>query len=123
MHLFEGRVYHGDRLFILDLSPAKKGAASVWAVTTRRNCEGFPPFRVDDFPTEEEAIAFIKRIEPQTPRISLGGRAPTPTLSDEDHCVRLTREGVPSALEIRELNRGTQREIIISEVSPDELEE
>jgi len=36
MHMFEGRVYHDDRLFILDLSPAKKGAASVWAVTTRR---------------------------------------------------------------------------------------
>ena len=93
------------------------------AVTTRRNCEGFPPFRVNAFPTEEEAVAFIKRIEPETPRISLGGRAPTPTPSYEDHCARLTREGVPSALEIRELNRGTQREIIISEVSPDELEE
>ncbi len=123
MRLFEGRVYHDDRLFILDLSPAKKGTVHVWAVTTRRNCERFPPFRVDDFPTEEAAIAFIKCIEPETPRISLGGRGPRPTPSYEEHCAWLRAEGVPSALESRELNKNTQREIIISEVSPEELEE
>ena len=70
----------------------------MWAVTTRRNCEGFPPFRVDDFASEEEAIVFIKRVEPETPRISLGGRSPVPTPTYEEHCRQLNQVGVPSAL-------------------------
>jgi hypothetical protein len=49
MHMFEERVYHDDRLFILDLSPAKKGAASVAFKQSRkgvfdkraRSCEHF----------------------------------------------------------------------------------
>ena len=115
MHLFEGRVYNDDRLFILDLSPAKKGHSNVWAVTTRRNCDGFPPIRVDDFLSEEEAIAFIKRVEPTTPRISIGCCSPVPTPTYEEHCRQLHVEGVPSALQIRDLNRNTSREIMIEE--------
>ncbi len=121
MHIFEDRVY--NRVFILDLSPAKKEHTPVWAVTTRRNCEGFPPFRVDEFASEAEAIAFIKRVEPETPRISLGGRSPAPTPTYEEHCRRLKEEGVPSALQIRDLSRSTPREIIIEEVSERDTKE
>ena len=64
MHLWQGKIYKDDRLFILDITEAKKDAKNVWAVVTRRNCEGFPPFRVDDFMSEEEAIKFIRRVEP-----------------------------------------------------------
>ena len=76
MHLWEGIVYKDDRLFILDLTPAKKDGKSVWAAVTRRNCEGFPTFRIDDFKTKEEAIIYIRKIEPTTLLISLGGKSP-----------------------------------------------
>jgi hypothetical protein len=120
MHEFEGRTYYDDRLFILDLCPATKGDQDVWAVITRRNCEGLPPRRADDFPTEAEAMAFIERIEPTTPRISLGGRSPNPTPSYQVHCERLKRERVPCAIEFRELSRNRQRQLTIEEAAPNE---
>ena len=74
MVLWHGTMYRDDRVFILDLQLASKGDRQVWAVTTRRNMDGFPPFRVDDFETREKAVEFIQRIEPTTPRISFGGK-------------------------------------------------
>jgi hypothetical protein len=93
MKLWQGQLYNDDRLFILDLQLAQKKKQPVWAVTTRRNLDGFPPFRVDDFPTKEAAIAFIQKIEPTTPRISLGGNSPQHPLAYGDYIVALRKEG------------------------------
>ena len=116
MHLYEGKIYKDDRIFILDLTPAKKKERSIWVVVTRRNYDGFPPFRTNEFKTKEEAISFIKKIEPTTPCISFSGKSPKLTLAYEDYCKSLRDQGVPSAMEIYELNKNTQREIILDEL-------
>lgn len=113
MNLHQGRLYNDDRLFILDLTQARKGSRKIWTVVTRRNHEGFPPIRVDEFATKEAAIAFIREVEPTTPRISLGGSSPVPPPSYERYCQQLRNEGIPSAMEICELNRGRQRDLIV----------
>ena len=121
MEFWQGKLYKDDRLFILDLQQAQKGHRVVWAVTTRRNIDGFPPFRVDDFPTKEEAIEFIHRIEPETPRISLGGRSPEKPLPYTDYLATLRHAGVPSAMEIYELNKASRGRLIIEGVSEHDI--
>ena len=122
MKLWHGQAYKDDRLFILDLHQASKGSETVWAVTTRRNINGFPPFRVDDFMSKAEAIAFIQRIEPETPRISLNGASPEQLLPYPEYLMLLKREGLPSAMEIYEINKSTPRKLIIHDVSREQLE-
>ena len=121
MVFWQGTVYRDDRVFILDLQLASKGDRQVWAVTTRRNIDGFPPFRVDDFETREKAIEFIQRIEPTTPRISFGGKPPENPVSYDEYVLQLHGEGIPSAMEIHDTNSGGRGELIISEVAEDEL--
>jgi hypothetical protein len=121
MKLWQGQLYRDDRLFILDLQPAQKNKQHVWAVTTRRNVDGFPPVRVDDFPTREAAIAFIQKIEPETPRISLGGNSPQHPLAYADYLVALRKDGVPSAMQIFEMNKANRGGLIIDELSKDDL--
>jgi hypothetical protein len=121
MELYQGEIYKDDRLFILDLVQTRKGNELVWSVITRRNQDSFPPFRSDEFTTKEEAIEFIKSIEPTTPLISLEGKAPGSQLSYEQYCNKLKDIGVPSAIEIYNMNRTTQREIIISDIEDSEL--
>lgn len=121
MVLWQGAMYRDDRVFILDLQLATKGVRKVWAVTTRRNVDGFPPFRVDDFETKEEAIEFIQRIEPTTPRISCGGKPPENPVSYDEYVFQLHEEGIPSAMEIHEMNSSGRGELILSEVTDDEL--
>ena len=116
MKLWRGVLYKDDRLFILDLHLARKGKETVWAVTTRRNVEGFPPFRVGDFPTMEAAVAFIQQIEPETPRISLGGKSPAEPLPYTEYLAVLQEEGVPSAMQIYEMNKLNRGELIIEEI-------
>lgn len=115
MSFWQGQLYNDDRLFILDLQRAKKNGQPVWAVTTRRNSKGFPPFRVDCFPALDEAKEFIARIEPTTPLISLGGKPPERPLSHAKYLLSLRAAGIPSALEIYELNRGRQRELLVED--------
>jgi hypothetical protein len=122
MNLFQGQIYKDDRLFILDLQFAKKNKQSIWAVTTRRNVDGFPPFRVDDFPTKEAAIAFIHKIEPETPRISTGGRPPQQPLTYTTYLAELSKEGIPSAIQIYELNKANRGELIIDELTDSDLQ-
>jgi len=116
MYLYRGRIYHDDRLFILDMVRVRKEDRYVWSVITRRNHAGYPAFRVDKFESRKSAVEFIKKIEPTTPRISLGGNPPQTPLPYSEYCEQLKREGVPSALEIFELNKRTPREIIVEEV-------
>ena len=121
MVFWQGTMYRDDRVFILDLQLASKGDRQVWAVTTRRNIDGFPPFRVDDFETREKAVEFIQRIEPTTPRISFGGKPLNNPVSYDEYVLQLHEEGIPSAMDIHDLNSGGRGELIISEVTEAEL--
>lgn len=115
MHLYEGKIYNDDRLFILDIALTEKNCRTFWVIATRRNHEGFPPIRVDEFRSKAEAIEYIKKIEPTTPLISLGGKSPENPLAYEDYCKKLKEKNIPSAIEIYEHNKDVKREISIEE--------
>jgi len=121
MYLWEGRVYKDDRLFVLDLTQVKKDKNIVWAIVTRKNHDGFPPFRSDEFESQEKAIVYIKNIEPSTPLISLSGKPPETPLSYEKYCEKLSKEGLPAAMDIYELNKKNKREIIIESVREEDV--
>jgi len=120
MHLYEGMAYNDDRLFILDIAISEKDCRNFWVVVTRRNHQGLPPIRVDEFRSKEEAVEYIKKIEPTTPLISLGGKSPTKPLSYEDYCRQLKSKNIPSAVEIYENNKDVKREIIVEELSDED---
>ncbi len=90
---FQGQNYFDDRLFVLYLCPGKveiedgdDGAVwtslfhenppkeHIWCVVTYKNYGRYPLYRVDSFYKKEDAISYIKQIEPETPLISLEGR-------------------------------------------------
>jgi len=124
MKTWQGRPYLDDRVFILELRRAIKAGHRVWAVVTRRNVRGFPPRRVDDFETKEDAIAYIKQVEPSTPRISLGGQSPCPEPTYDEYLAWCRHEGIPDSMRIHQINRRRRRaEVIIEEVTPEELAE
>ncbi|MGK2921828.1 MAG: hypothetical protein ACSLE4_03430 [Methyloceanibacter sp.] len=106
MLLYDGEVYKDDRLFILDYGIAGEQGEQGWYVATRRNTQSFPAFRVDRFASESEVIEFIKKLEPETPRISLGGKSPFPIPSYDDHLKWLRENQLPSSIEIHEMNKG-----------------
>jgi hypothetical protein len=120
MKLWQGLAYLDDRLFILDLQQAVKKGQNVWVVTTRRNVKGFPPWRVDDFKTKEEAINYLKKVEPSTPRISLRGKSPSPEPSYQEYLAWCKAEDIPSSMDIHRMNQQNRGELIIDEIDPDE---
>ena len=122
MYLWEGVVYKDDRLFILDLTQAKKDGKSVWAVVTRRNHDGFPPVRTDDFESKEQAVEYIRKIEPTTLLISLLGKQPDKALPYDEYCEKLSKEDLPTAIDIYELNKQTKREIIIESAKEEDVQ-
>lgn len=102
---FQGQEYFDDRIFVLYLCAGKveiedgeEGAVwttiyhenppdgHIWCVATYRNCQRYPLYRVDSFYNKEDALVYIKKIESETPLISLHGEAPKhPMLYDEYH--------------------------------------
>lgn len=64
--------YRDDRKFVMNLEPAGQGR---WNLVTYRNTGGFPPVRDDAFDNFELATAYVKKIEPKTPLLSLDGRS------------------------------------------------
>ena len=60
-------------------------------------------------------------IEPTTPRISFGGKPPENPVSYDEYVLQLHGEGIPSAMEIHDMNSSGRGELIISEVAEDEL--
>jgi len=101
---FEGQDYFDDRLFILylckgtvEIEPGPEGSVwtriyhekapddHVWCVATYRNCNRHPLYRVDSFYKKEDAEQYIKKIEPETPLISCGGKPPKSPLSYEEY--------------------------------------
>jgi hypothetical protein len=122
MKLYDGRYYNDDRIFVLEMTRAKKGKTDVWAVITRRNCQGYPPFRVDDFQTRDEALNFAKRIEPTTPLVSLGGNSPQTPLPYEEYRRSLTAQGMQSCLDLPDTRAPGMPEVVIEEVNPRDCE-
>ena len=124
MKIWQGDIYLDDRLFVLDLQSATKSGRPVWAVTTRRNVEGFPPRRVDEFNSREAAIIYLKQVEPSTPRISLEGKSPSPEPTYEEYLAWCKSEGIPDSLQIHKMQAGKPRgALIIQEVTPEEIAE
>jgi len=101
---FQGREYFDDRMFVLYLCKGKVTVLPdntvktkiyhedppdqyLWCVVTYRNCIGYPAFRVDSFYKKEDAISYIKLIEPQSPLISLNGESPQNLLPYDDYLI------------------------------------
>lgn len=101
---FQGQEYFDDRIYVLylcegtvEIEPGPDGAVwtkiyhekvpedYVWCVVTYRNCNRYPLYRVDSFYKKEDAEQYIKKIEPETPLISLGGNSPKKPLSYEEY--------------------------------------
>lgn len=102
---YQGEQYFDDRLFILYLC---KGAIKieegddgavwttiyhenppenhVWCVVTYKNYNRYPLYKIDSFHKKEDADDYIKKIEPMTPLISLGGVSPEKPLTFEKYC-------------------------------------
>ena len=123
MYQFEGKNYHDDRLFLLDLTLTKQGGKGVWTLITRQNFLAYPPYHVDDFASEEEAVEYVKRVEPTTPLISLGGQCPDQPMPYDEYCDNLRAQGLLSCLEMQRLGRPGFPEVRVEKVDPRELEE
>jgi hypothetical protein len=112
------RNYHDDRMFIMDLRPAVQEGEEVWVLVTQGNVPGFPTMRVDRFKTRDEAVGYLREIEPATPRASLGGASPSPTPTYEEYLAWCEQQGIPSCMDIHELRSRRQRpELIVEEFS------
>jgi hypothetical protein len=92
-------LFKDDRMFVLEVSAVTTRSLtssapekSEWAVITRRNVTGYPPFRTDSFPTQAEAVQYYKKIVVETPRVSLGNKAPTRPPSLEEYTAWLVAE-------------------------------
>ncbi len=101
-------LFHDDRMFVLEVCPVEslEPGMSVldvsgkpsrrhpqeWALVTRRNAPGYPPHRIDHFPTEGEALAYYKRVVVETPRKSLGEKAPNPLPTLEQYTAWLVEQ-------------------------------
>ena len=78
-------LYRDDRMFVLELCVVNTSdlmstdpPKDEWAVITRRNVPGYPPYRSDSFPTRADAVGFYNEIVVTTPLVSLGNKSPIP---------------------------------------------
>ena len=79
--------------------PAERGWTPSVLLITYRNVPSLPAVRSDTFDSFEEAVEYVKKVEPTCPRVSLGGESPTPTPSWEEHLEWLHRQQSRSAAE------------------------
>ncbi len=92
--------YLDDRMFVLEVQRTLSGSAikaehqETWSVITYRNVRGYPPFRVDPFDTRAEAVHYLRRVAPQSPRVSLNGSAPVPAPSWSEYQNWLEENGL-----------------------------
>lgn len=101
---FQGQDYFDDRLFVLylcegtvEIEPGDDGVVwtkiyhekapedHIWCVVTYRNCDRYSLYCVDSFHKKEDAMAYLRKIEPGTPLISLNGISPSNPLSYEEY--------------------------------------
>jgi hypothetical protein len=93
-------LYLDDRMFVLEISRVTTRSMTStnerqqWAVITRRNVFGYPPTRCSEFDSRDAAVAFLKEVAPQTPRVSLDGESPSPLPSWDEFQSWLTSLGV-----------------------------
>ena len=99
--MWNGRPYYDDRMFVLEVTPvttesltSAEPKKNQWAVITRRNVLGYPPYRCDNFETEAAAMAYARSVEPSTPRLSLNGSSPIPTLTYKEHLEWMKAQGI-----------------------------
>jgi len=93
----QGREYLDDRIFIVELRRTVEGSSDSvpWVVTTRRNVRGRPYTRADDFATWDSALAFIRKILPETPHIQFEGKPNPNTKTYDEYSAWLDTEGLP----------------------------
>jgi len=106
--------YRDDRIFIMKLSsdfkhnedgsivssrefPSSDLGLRPMLLVTYRNTEPLQPVKADNFSSLADAMAYIRKIEPACPRVSLGGRPPEPPLSWQEHLAWLHKQGLSSA--------------------------
>lgn len=99
---FEGQSYFDDRLYVLYLCKAlaridpdgfisttiyheEPPVNCTWCLVTYRNCNRYPVFNTRLFDSKDEAIAYMRKIEPETPIISRNGKSPGNLVSYEDY--------------------------------------
>lgn len=84
-------LFNDDRMFVLELCPVETSSPTSsdppkdeWAVITRQNVPGYPPYRSNSFRTRADAIDFYKKVVVTTPRVSLGKKSsdPSPTITE-----------------------------------------
>jgi hypothetical protein len=107
---FNGQEYFDDRLFVMEVARTTKqtatgGSQYTWAVITRRNVRGYPPTRVDDFESLNEAFRYMHEIAPTTPRASLDGRPPAHPLTLTQYKAWLSESGIAPLQEIESFRR------------------
>jgi len=96
-----GEIYNDDRMFLVavckctireeddmiittiyhDNSPPNHE----WCITTFENTKRAPATRVDHFRTKYDAIEYMKKVEPGTPLLSLGGQSPNPPIQYDQY--------------------------------------
>jgi len=122
MYKWREEEYVDDRVFVLDLRLATKGDHKVWTLITRRNVGGVRIRRVDNFERKEDAVAYLKLVEPETPRISLNGQPPQPALTYEEYLAWCKSEGIADAMQVHEMGQDMPKaKLVIQELTPDEL--
>lgn len=74
-------LFKDDRKFMLEICPVETRSLTSneqpekkWAIITRRNVPGYPPYRTDQFKTRNEALNYYKKIVVETPRVSLDNK-------------------------------------------------
>ena len=114
--LYKGENYYDDRIFHLHLTLTNKQtlpdgivtrevgsnlSCDTYTLITRRNSIGRKPIRADDFESYDEAIAYIERIEPEVPLISLNGNPiiPKPSIEEYKEMVK-EKNWLPTYLDI-----------------------
>ncbi|MCK5611945.1 hypothetical protein KAR91_59295 [Candidatus Pacearchaeota archaeon] len=97
---FNGELYNDDRMFVLYLCKCTvcindeviettiyhENAPDdhKWCLVTYRNIPRYIATRVDHFDSENDAMAYMKKVAPVAPLVSLGGKPPqTPLAYDE----------------------------------------
>ena len=109
--------YRDDRMFVMRITkgasrsvdgivetltgpkPAGAGWVESILLITYRNVPSLPATRTDDFQSMDDAVQYVKRVEPTCPRVSLGGRVPEPTPTWTEHLDWLHGLGLRSAVE------------------------
>jgi hypothetical protein len=86
--------YNDDRKFIMEITNIKESGMPKFAIITRRNVPGYPPFRVDTFEKSKDALDYYKILVVKTPLISLNGESPNPIKTIEEYKQWLMESGL-----------------------------